>query len=63
MLALNKGNVPGVMKAKLAKAVNSQAQVIEEMKAEREADRARMAEQDREIAELKAMVAELVTKK
>ena len=62
-IALNKGNVPGVTKAKLAKAVNSQAQVIEEMKAEREADRARMAEQDREIAELKAMVAELVTKK
>ena len=51
-IALQRGNSAGLTKASLAKAVNSQARVIEEMKAEREADKA-------EIAELKAMVQQL----
>ena len=66
-IALQRGASTGITKAKLAKAVNNQAQVIQEMKverdelrAEREADRAKMVQQDKEIAELKAQMAELM---
>lgn len=58
-VALNKGDVPGVTKRQLARAVNVQAQTISaqagelaELKAGREADKA-------EIAELRTMVEQL----
>ena len=51
-VALQRGNTPGVSKAQLVRAVNSQAQEIQNMKSERAADKA-------EIAELKAQVAQM----
>lgn len=59
-VALNKGDVPGVTKRQLANAVNAQAKTISaqageiaELKAGREADKA-------EIAELRAIVEQMV---
>ena len=51
-VALNKGDIPGVTKRQLAKAVT-------ELRAEREADKAAIASQANEIAELRAMVHEM----
>ena len=62
-IALNRPGSKGVTKASLVKAVNAQAQVIHEMRAEREADRARLAQQDKQIAELQAAVSKLVSQK
>ena len=58
-IALSKGNVPGVTKAQLARAVNAQAdklteatRVIQQMSAERQADRERIAELERKLSRL-----------
>ena len=65
-IALNKGSMPGVSKAQLAKAVNSQAKVIEQLQAEQSVKDAKIKEmeakdaaRDAEMAELKAQMAEL----
>ena len=60
-IALDRGFSMGLTKAKLAQAVNSQAQIIDELKAERDADRARMEEQEKMIAEQNRQIAELRT--
>ena len=58
-VSLNKGNTPAVSKAQLVRTINAQAERISNMEArhqaERQADKA-------EIAELKAIVAELAQK-
>ena len=51
-IALSKGNVPGVTKRQLARAVNAQATKIEQLTAEREADRAKIAELERKLERL-----------
>ena len=51
-VALNKGDIPGVTKRQLAKAVT-------ELRVEREADKAALASQANEIEELRAMVHEM----
>ena len=65
-IALNKGSMPGVSKTQLAKAVNSQAKVIEQLQAEQSVKDAKIKEmeakdaaRDAEMAELKAQMAEL----
>ena len=72
-VSLNKGNTPAVSKAQLVRTINAQAERINNMeashRAEREADRNAIATQNEmiqnqanEIAELKAMVADLAAK-
>lgn len=66
-IALQRGASTGITKAKLAKAVNNQAQVIEQLKAEQKAKdekyEAQLQADRAEIAELKAVVAQLVADK
>ena len=69
-VALNKGDIPGVTKRQLAKAVNAQATEIQNMKQAyateiqdmKQTYENRLANQADEIAELKAMVQQLAAK-
>ena len=58
-IALERSNSIGITKAKLAKAVNEQATVIEELKAERQADKAEIEELKAERQSDKAEIAQL----
>ena len=66
IVALQRGNTPGVSKAQLVRVVNSQAQEIQNMKQTYETKIAnqenKLANQANEIAELKAMVQQLAAK-
>lgn len=59
-VALDKGTAPGITKIQMVKTINAQAEEIQSIKAEREADKQHIAQQDKEIAELKAIVQKLV---
>ena len=65
-VALNKGDIPGVTKRQLAKAVNAQAQTISAQAAEiqdmKQTYETKIANQENQIAELKAMVQQLAAK-
>ena len=62
-VALTKGDIPGVTKRQLAKAVNTQAQTIKVYETKMAEQNDRINQQDNRIAELEAVVAKLVAKK
>ena len=62
-VALDKGSTPGVSKAQLVRTVNAQAERIQSIEAERNEDKAIIAEQGNRIARLEATVRELAKSK
>ena len=62
-VALDKGSTPGVSKAQLVRTVNAQAEKIQSIEAERNNDKAVIAEQGNRIAQLEAAVRELAKEK
>ena len=62
-VSLSKGDVPGLTKRQLAVTVNKQSEVIDTLQQERDRANARLADQERRIAELEKIVRNISNKK